>query len=92
MSHNRKLLSDLLRKYLAISKKILALNFNSNTIWCLKKIRGHKYMLYIANLTSIILFVFTISFLVAEPWSKQDKRDSRVDSKQTAKLTKGNLR
>lgn len=49
-------------------------------------------MLYIANLTSIILFVFTISFLVAEPWSKPEKRDSRVDSKQTAKLTKSNFR
>ena len=49
-------------------------------------------MLYIANLTSIILFVFAISFLVAEPWSRQEKRELRVDSKQTAKLTKSNFR
>lgn len=49
-------------------------------------------MLYIANLTSIILFVFAISFLVAEPWSKSERRNARVDSKQTAKLTKSNFR
>jgi hypothetical protein len=49
-------------------------------------------MLYIANLTSIVLFVFTISFLVAEPWSKSERRDLRTDSKQTAKLVKNNYR
>ncbi len=80
------------KKYLAICKKILALNFILNMIWCLKKIRGQHNMLYIANLTSIILFVFTISFLVAEPWSKPEKKDLRVDSRQTAKLAKNNYR
>lgn len=49
-------------------------------------------MLYIANLTSIIVFVFAISFLVAEPWSKSEKQNLRLDSKQTAKLTKTNYR
>jgi len=57
-----------------------------------KKKEGPSDMLYIANLTSIVLFVFGISFLVAEPWSKSERKNVRVDSKQTAKLTKSNFR
>ena len=48
-------------------------------------------MLYIANLTSIILFTFAISFLVAEPWNKSQKNISDKNEKQTAKLTKNNF-
>ena len=48
-------------------------------------------MLYIANLTSIILFTFAISFLVAEPWNKSQKNISDKNEKQTAKLTKNRI-
>lgn len=44
-------------------------------------------MLYLANLTSIIVFVFGISFLVAEPWSKSEKKTYKVESKQSSKVS-----
>lgn len=49
-------------------------------------------MLYIANLTSIILFTFAISFLVAEPWNKSQKNIPDRTEKQTAKLYKNNVK
>ncbi|MBK8398907.1 MAG: hypothetical protein IPL26_27115 [Leptospiraceae bacterium] len=49
-------------------------------------------MLYIANLTSIILFTFAISFLVAEPWNKTQKNSSEKITRQTAKLTNNNFK
>ncbi|MBP9884730.1 MAG: hypothetical protein KBF93_00440 [Leptospiraceae bacterium] len=48
-------------------------------------------MLYIANLTSIILLVFAISFLMADPWGKE-KNNFRKDQRQTAKLTKNKIK
>jgi len=49
-------------------------------------------VLYIANLTSIILLVFAISFLMAEPWGKSEKNNFRKDQRQTAKLTKNKVK
>ncbi|HMV42278.1 MAG TPA: hypothetical protein PK079_17000 [Leptospiraceae bacterium] len=44
-------------------------------------------MLYFANLTSIILFVFGISFVVAEPWTKSERKIVKFEGKSNSKIT-----